>query len=118
MYWVGRLPEHKLELSRTRRGDIYIRYLSKEARLGDPRPDFLAVGTYEVKDAAKALRTLAKKQGGRIQSIKGADYLTSRENPRSVYMVPYGVDYQVEVFSPSPGAARVFVTAGKLKPAS
>src|SRR5436309_890777 len=56
VYWAGRIPRRKVELTQTASGNVFLRYLTVSARVGDPRPDFLTVGTYPLKDAFTATR--------------------------------------------------------------
>src|SRR5919206_4348561 len=39
VYWAGRISGHKVELTQTSSGNVFLRYLSRDARVGDPRPD-------------------------------------------------------------------------------
>ena len=63
IYWAGSQPTFTYELSRTKDGRVYIRYLPPGVKLGDSRPKYLAIGTYPQRHAFATLRATAKKQG-------------------------------------------------------
>src|SRR5207244_741082 len=46
IYWAGSQPSYRYELSRTKDGRVYIRYLPPGVKLGDPHPRYLTIGTY------------------------------------------------------------------------
>jgi len=116
VYWVGPRPGTKYEVTRTSNGNVYIRYLTEAAPVGDERPNYLTVGSYPFKQAYATLRQSARKQdtkSGRLPN--GGLYVVSRGRPNSVYVAYPGSDVQIEVFSPSASQARQFVTSGKLR---
>jgi hypothetical protein len=105
------------ELTRTAAGNIYIRYLPPNARAGDPRPAFLAIGTYPVPDAFARTRTAGKRTGAVAVGLKGggiAVYDSAR--PTSVYFAYPNSKVQVEVFDPNGRAARNLVVYGRIVP--
>ena len=117
VYWVGRLPGTKSEVTRTGNGNVYIRYLSDDAAIGDERPNYLTVGSYPFKRAYATLRKSARQQGTKSGSLpNGGIYIISRERPNSVYAAYRGTDLQIEVFSPSASQARQLVASGKIRP--
>jgi hypothetical protein len=110
VYWVGPRPGTKFEVTRTSNGNVYIRYLTRDAPIGDERPNYLTVGSYPFKGAYATLRQSARQQGtksGRLPN--GGIYIVSRERPNSVYAAYRGTDLQIEVFSPSASQARQLV---------
>ena len=46
IYWAGPRAKVTYELTVTRGGLVYVRYLTAGAKVGDPRPNFVTVGTY------------------------------------------------------------------------
>jgi hypothetical protein len=46
VYWAGSNETDTYELTRTRDGRVYLRYLPEDASVGDPRPNFRTIGTY------------------------------------------------------------------------
>ena len=117
LYWAGPRPGTELELSREGNGDIYVRYLTGGAQAGDPRPNFLTVGTYPVPDAAGAVRRAASQAGSEpLDVAHGGTGFVDPDSPGSVYMAYPGADYQIEVFTPASGEALRLVEAGKIVP--
>jgi hypothetical protein len=105
------------ELTRTAAGNIFIRYLPPNARPGDPRPAFLAIGTYPVPDAFARTRTAGKRTGAVAVGLKGggiAVYDSAR--PTSVYFAYPDSKVQVEVFDPNGRTARNLVVYGRIVP--
>jgi hypothetical protein len=117
IYWAGPQPRFTYELSRTRNGGVYVRYLPPGAELGDPDPDYLTVGTYPQANAFATLRATARAQGVRtIRLARGGRAFQHETHPRSVYLAYPGLDLQIEVYDPIPGRARQLVAAGRITP--
>jgi hypothetical protein len=117
IYWVGSQPSFTYELSRTKDGRVYIRYLPTGAKLGNPNPNYLTVGTYPQPNAFATLRATAKKQGIRTLHLAGGGLAFQYKNrPTSVYLAYPGSDYQIEVFDPSAARALQLVASGQVKP--
>jgi len=117
VYWVGPQPGTKYEVTRTGNGNVYIRYLSDDAAIGDERPNYLTVGSYPFKGAYATLRQSARQKGTKSGTLpNGGIYIVSRERPNSVYAAYRGTDLQIEVFSPSASQARQLVASGKIRP--
>jgi hypothetical protein len=116
LFWAGTRPGG-YELTRTAAGNIFIRYLPPNARAGDPRPAFLAIGTYPVPDAFARTRTASKRAGAVAVGLKGggiAVYDSAR--PTSVYFAYPDSKVQVEVFHPNGHTARNLVVYGRIVP--
>src|SRR5215213_659172 len=117
VYWAGRQPRYTYELSRTSNGGVYIRYLPPGAELGSPNPDYLTVGTYPQPDALATLRATARKQGSRMIRLAGGGVaFQHKTHPTSVYLAYPGSDFQIEVYDPIPGRARLLVLSGRITP--
>jgi hypothetical protein len=117
IYWAGSQPRFTYELSKTKDGRVYIRYLPPGAEVGSPNANYLTVGTYPQRNAFATLRATAKKQG--VETIPvGAGGLAFqyKTRPTSVYLAYPGSDYQIEVFDPSPARALQLVKTGQVKP--
>jgi hypothetical protein len=114
VFWVGHKPGFTYELSRTSNGSIYVRYLPAGVAVGASKP-YLTVGTYPFAAAYGALQTVAKQNGETpIKVAHGGLAVVSSSYPESVHVAYPGVDYQVEVYDPSPGVAAALVAAGKV----
>src|SRR6266540_4712590 len=105
IYWVGSQPRFTYELSRTKDGRVYIRYLPPGVKLGNSNPNYLTVGTYPQPHAFATLRATAKNEGVQtIQLAGGGLAFQYKSRPTSVYLAYPESDYQIEVFDPSPAA--------------
>jgi hypothetical protein len=117
VYWAGAVRGSTYELSRTKDGRIYIRYLQRGAKIGDPKPKYLAVGTYPQANAFASLKATAKKQGVPTMKLRGGGLaFIDKTHPTSVYLAYPGSDYQIEVYDPSPARARRLVVSGRVVP--
>lgn len=117
VHWAGRRHGAQLELTETEDGQIYLRYLTGDAEAGDPRPEFLTVGTYPVPNALAALRRAARRANTSIQEGSGRTFLfVDRRSPNSVYLARRNSNFQVEVFDPNPAAARRLALSGAIRP--
>ena len=117
VYWAGPQPDARYELFEADDGRIYVRYLTGDGVVGDPRPNFLTVGTYPVTDAVGALRLQSEQPGNRIRDVgDGGVMLVNRAARQHVYVAYPNSDYQVEVFDPKPNRAEKLVTSGKVVP--
>jgi hypothetical protein len=117
LYWAGRQPRYRYELSRTSNGGIYVRYLPPGAEVGSPNPDYLTVGTYPQPAAFAALRSTASKQGSRtIRLAGGGVAFQHKTRPTNVYLAYPSSDVQIEVYDPIPGRARLLVLSGHITP--
>jgi hypothetical protein len=117
-YWIGpRAGTSSYELTDTPDGRIYIRYLTGGTAAGDPRPDFLTVGSYPVAEAAKALEGVANSgEGQTLSHRQGYEVLSSSGATNAYVVFDEQPDIQVEVFSPQAGEAAQLATSGALRP--
>src|SRR5919201_2839756 len=117
IYWAGSQPSFTYELSQTKDGRVYIRYLPRGVNVGNPNPNYLTIGTYPQSHAFSTLRATARKQGMQtIQLDGGGLAFQYKSRPTSVYLAYPRSDYQIEVFDPSPARALQLVTSGQVKP--
>jgi hypothetical protein len=117
VYWAGPRPRFTYELSRTKDGRVYVRYLPPGVKPGDPKSSYLTVGTYPQRHAFATLRATVKKQkASPVRLFGGGLAFQYKSRPTSMYLAYPGSDYQVEVFDPSPARARHVVVSGEIKP--
>jgi hypothetical protein len=115
--WAGPRPHTVYELTRTTDGRTYVRYLPDGTKVGDPRPDFLTIGTYRQPHAFANVRAAARRAGVvRIALPNGGLAVYDKSRPTSVYLAYPGAAYQVEVYSPSPAQARALARSGQVRP--
>lgn len=115
VYWAGEQAGTELELSQPDADRTYVRYLTDGAEAGDPKPDFLTVGTYANTEAVEALQQRGEEPGGVLSEAPGgATVYFSREQPQSVYLAYPGVDVEIEVFDPDVKRALQLVNSGQI----
>ena len=117
IYWAGPQRNAELEVEQTEREDVFLRYLTGNATVGDSREVYLTVGTYPVANAEGALREQAKQEGSLTNDTPDGGYvLTNEGNPTSVYIAYPGEDLQIEVYDPDPERAFDLATSGAIRP--
>ena len=116
VFWAGPRPRTSYELTQTDEGRIYIRYLPPGVPAGTPDRRFLTVATYP--QASAFANTITAAGNSRARSIRleaGEIAFFRPDRPTSVFYARRGLDYQVEVFDPSPATARRIVQTGRLR---
>jgi hypothetical protein len=116
VYWAGPQDDAEIELTNTEDGSVFVRYLTGDAEAGDPRPDFLTIGTYPVPDAFEALDEAA--QGDRFERLElddGAFAMYDSEFPASVHFAYPDTNFEVEVYDPQAGRALELVNEGEIE---
>jgi len=117
IYWVGARSGAELELSEYGKSRAYVRYLTGGAEAGNPKPSFLAIGTYRLPDPIAALRANAKRSGVKLRKgPRGALAWVDPQSPTSVYLARPGDDFQVEVYDPKPKVALSTALSPELRP--
>ena len=101
------------ELTQKADGTTYVRYLPPGVGVGDPG-DFLIIATYPFANALLGLERVANGKGFAIPG--GGLALVHVGYERSVHVAYPGVDYQIEVYDPSPRVARRIAFSGRLRP--
>src|SRR3954451_5571334 len=103
VYWAGSQPGTHLEATLLSNGRAYVRYLTGNAPIGSPKPNFLTVGTYPVQDAYKTLQVTSKQKGETVDKTGDGGLATqSKRRPKSVYIAYPNRDLQIEVYDPNP----------------
>lgn len=116
VYWAGPRAGQTYELTKTSDGRVYVRYLPAGVKVGDPRPQFLTVGTYPRANAFTELKRAARAQGAVSRQLSGSGLAVFSRGSSSVYFGYPGAKYQVEVYAPSPSTARSLVLGGQVVP--
>ena len=115
IYWAGPKPGYTYELSSTSNGGVFIRYLPPGVRVGDPRARYVTVATYPFPGALAAVTKTANR-AARINLDRGGIGVVDAAYPKSIHLAYPGSDYQIEVYDPSPSAARKLVASGAISP--
>jgi hypothetical protein len=114
VFWLGPKPGFRLELTRTNDGKIYVRYLPHGVAIGADKP-YLTVATYPFPGAFAAIEKQAKAKGAAtVKLAHGGIGVLDQAYPESVHLAFPGVNYQVEVYDPTPARAMQLVSAGKV----
>jgi len=114
VFWLGPKPGETYELTRTSNGSIYVRYLPPGVDVGSKQA-YLTVATYPFPAAYPAIQNVTREKG--VQTVhlphRGLAEI-AQQDKTSVHAAYPGIDYQVEVFDPTPGNAWAFVKGGQL----
>ncbi len=116
IYWAGESGDTTIEVTETEDGRVYVRYLDA-AEVGDPRPNFLTIGSYEVKDAYDVLKEFSESEDALSSEVPGGGIAAlSQDVPTSVYVAFPEEDVQIEVYDPDPDEAFAVATSGDIEP--
>jgi hypothetical protein len=117
LYWAGARAGFTYELTQASSGNVWVRYLPQGVQLGDPRANFLTVGTYPKANALQSVTAASKRKGAVSFSVPGGGVAVQyTDRPNSVYMAFPGKNLLIEVYNPSSSAARTAVKAGQILP--
>lgn len=116
IYWLGTRRNATYELATTSDGKLYLRYLAPGVRLGDPRGS-LTVAMYPMQDPVATIEALKRQAGALPISIAGGVGVYWPTQPNHLYAAFPGVDYQIEVYAPTPLLAQRLVAGGQLRAA-
>lgn len=115
VYWVGPRSGSSYEVTQRSNG-IYLRYLPRGAKAGDPRP-LLTVASYPMQDALAVTQKASQSPGTiALDAAGGGIAMYSRGHPKSVYVTYPGWSAQVEVYASDPVVARRVATSGRVQP--
>jgi hypothetical protein len=114
IYWAGTKASVLYELRRTSNGNVYIRYLPRNVKAGAPSANYLTVATYPFIGAYASLQKVA---GSKALAIPGGGIaFVDAKDPKSIHLAYPNVNYQVEVYDPSPAIALSTATSGRVRP--
>jgi hypothetical protein len=117
LYWIGRKPGMRYELTLASAGNTFIRYLPSSARAGDRRALFLAIGTYRVRNPFAQIKAAARRPGAVTMSLAGGGLsVYDQAKPTSVYFAYPSSKVQVEVYAPDARTARHLVLGSQAVP--
>ena len=117
IYWAGPKRGVTYELTQTRDGRTYIRYLPRGVEVGDRSGGYLLVATYRIEDAYRAVQRAGAKAGAVTFRIPGGGLAVyNRDAETNVYFAYPNSQHQVEVYDPDPRTARRLVASGAVRP--
>jgi hypothetical protein len=106
VYWVGPPSAGRLELTRTSRPAIYVRYLPETAELGSTAR-YTTIATYPLAGAYASIQRSTRSRGFRQKRLAAGGLAVWRPNPgTSIYVAYPRKDYLVEVYDPNPARGR------------
>ena len=114
IYWSGPQPGYKYEFTHTSNGRSFVRYLPPGVDAGAPGADYLIVATYPFRNAFRTLQKLANGAGAELPG--GGLAYQDPAYPKSVHVAFRGVQYQIEVYDPSPEEAMRVATSAQVQP--
>jgi hypothetical protein len=106
-----------LEATESPDGSVLVRYLEDGAEIEEGAAKFLAVGSYPMANAAKALDGFAELPGAIVsRAPDGRELVTHKESKNSVYFTSPDNSVQIEVYASSPEDAMSLARSGKIQP--
>jgi hypothetical protein len=114
IYWAGPKSGYLYELTRTNAGKIFIRYLPPDAKVGSKQATYLIVATYPFRNAFQALKNLPDAKQVTIPG--GGVAVVDANHPESVHIAYPGINYQLEVYDPSPAQSLRVAKSGDVRP--
>jgi hypothetical protein len=115
IFWAGPRAPSLTELTETREGSLYVRYLSRSSHVGSPTAAYLTVATYRRPNAYASIATAAKRRGAVAMRVpRGGLAVYNRAHPTSVYLAFPKSSRQIEVYHPDAQRARALVRRGEI----
>jgi hypothetical protein len=116
IYWAGPHSDALYELTAANE-NVYVRYLPSGTAPGDPRADFLTIGSYSRPDPYGDLLAAARRSGAISLRLPHKGLAVYDQNkPTSIYLAYPGSKEQVEVFDPSATRALRLIESGRVRP--
>lgn len=112
IYWAGPREGTCYELWHSHRYFL-LRYLPVPRHAHEGAP-YLSVATYPFHGAFDSLKEQAK--GNAVAGPDGSIVYVNAHDPRIVYVAFPNVDYELEIFDPSPARAAAIALSGKIRP--
>lgn len=113
IFWASARTGYTYEYTRTSSNRVFVRYLPPGVAVGSNQA-YLTIGTYPVQNAYAVAQTVSKRAGGIRVPLKGGLAFYNKRAPSHVYLAYRSLNYQIEVYDPSPGAARSLVASGRV----
>jgi hypothetical protein len=114
IYWAGPRKGSHYEFTRTTNSSVFLRYLPHGVKAGEQPGKLLIVATYPLRGAYRHLEKYAN--GKAVVGPNGSIYAVNPDSPTSVYVAFPKVNYEIEVYDPSPKVARTVAASGHVQP--
>ena len=115
VYWAGWQPQARYEVTLTKGGTVYVRYLPEGVGAGDPRKGLLTVATYPRQAAFADIRAAAKREGAvSFEVPSGGLAVYDRATPENVHLAYPGQGWQIEVYGAKETDVASLVRSGKI----
>ena len=117
VYWAPGEKTATYELTKTPDGRLFIRYLPADVQIGDPRPNFLTIGTYPQENPLASVQQGAKRKGAVTKELPGGGLSVSQsDRPTSVFFAYPESKVLIEVYDPTANRAATLVSSGAILP--
>ncbi len=117
VYWAPGEATSTYELTQTTDGRLFIRYLPEDVQIGDPRPNFLTIGTYPQENPLASVQQGGKRKGAVTKDLAGGGLSVSQsDRPTSVFFAYPESKVLVEVYDPTANRAATLVASGAILP--
>jgi hypothetical protein len=114
IYWAGAPVRQNLELTVLKNGTTYVRYLPQNVAAGIKK-QYLTVVTFPDVNGYANVHSSAKRPGTiSAADTGGAFVVASSKQSTNAYFAFKNYPIQVEVFTPTPGAAWELIQTGKI----
>jgi hypothetical protein len=113
IYWAGPRRGSLYELTRTADNRSIVRYVPPGVVAGSNAGRYLSVATYPFIGAFRALQEVADGQGSALPD--GGLAVVNPRYPSAVHLAFPLVEYQVEVYDPSPARVRAIAASGHVR---
>jgi hypothetical protein len=115
VYWAGPRRGYTYEVRQGTGGQVYIRYLPPGTQAGSSQP-YLTIATYPFPGAYAATKGLTQQDNEEAVKVpRGGIGVVNTGDRNSVHVAYPNSDVQVEVYDPSPAAARQIVSSGNVR---
>ncbi len=114
VFWLGPMVGSTTEVVRANDGSVFVRYLPRGTKTG-AKGSYLTVATYPYPGAYAAIKAVVGEKGASPIPLRGGGIAEmSSKATTNVHFAFPGVDFQGEVFDPTPGKAATWLRDGKL----
>lgn len=117
IYWIGPFKGFTYQLTTTKNGDVYLRYLPQGVKANDPQSKWTIIGTYPGTNAYQAVQTnITKFKMHSLPVLYHGVSAWSDKHPNNVYVAYPGLPELIEIYDPTKGDAQKFADSSLLAP--